>query len=65
LPLVPIDFGETLEALEQLRPRHAPFVSGPGRPEEQQIRAMRQMVGAVHEFRGASRERLELYVGAG
>jgi hypothetical protein len=26
--------------------------TGPGRPESEQVRAMRQMVGAVHDFRG-------------
>jgi hypothetical protein len=26
--------------------------TGPGRPEPEQVRAMRQMVGAVHDFRG-------------
>jgi hypothetical protein len=26
--------------------------TGPGRPEAEQVRAMRQMVGAVHDFRG-------------
>jgi hypothetical protein len=26
--------------------------TGPGRPEDQQVDAMRQMVGAAHDFRG-------------